>query len=178
MTCDNSSDNVDELISLKIRRMDELKSILDELRDSGKKIVWTNGVFDILHAGHVCYLLRAKSYGDILVVGLNSDESVRKIKGPDRPIVNENNRALVLSALSCVDFVTFFSDESPVSILRLLEPDVYAKGGDYTIDTIVQEERCIVEGYGGQIALIPGVDGLSTTAIIDKIASEGSQLSE
>jgi rfaE bifunctional protein nucleotidyltransferase chain/domain len=106
------------------------------------------------------------------VVGLNSDASVRENKGPTRPVVPEGDRALVLSALECVDYLTIFSDKTTVGILKALEPDVYAKGGDYSLDTIVQEERRIVESYGGQIAIIAGVDGKSTTALIEKISAD------
>ncbi|MCP4643319.1 MAG: D-glycero-beta-D-manno-heptose 1-phosphate adenylyltransferase [bacterium] len=154
----------------KLKSLDELKVYLDREKAEDKKIVWTNGCFDILHVGHITYLQRAAAQGNILVVGLNSDESVRKVKGPDRPIIHEQDRALVLSALQCVDYIVIFGESTTTSILKKLEPDVYAKGGDYTIDTIVQEERRVVEGYGGKIAIIPGVQGRSTTNIIAKIA--------
>jgi D-beta-D-heptose 7-phosphate kinase/D-beta-D-heptose 1-phosphate adenosyltransferase len=150
-----------------------LKSIVERLRRDGKRVVWTNGCFDILHVGHITYLLRARKQGDVMIVGLNSDASVRENKGPDRPVVNEQDRAVVLSALECVDYVTIFDDKTPMPLLDALKPDVYAKGGDYTIDTIVQEERRLVEGYGGSIAIIPGLDGQSTTNIINKIAGKG-----
>ncbi len=156
----------------KVRTVSQLKAIVAKLRQQGRTIVWTNGCFDLLHAGHITYLLRAAQHGDVLIVGLNSDESVRSNKGPDRPVNHENNRALVLSALECVDYITIFSDPTPMALLALLKPDVYAKGGDYTIDTIVQDERKLVESYGGRIAIIPGVEGQSTTAIIGKIAQE------
>ena len=107
-----------------------------------------------------------------MVVGLNSDASVRENKGPDRPVVCENDRAQVLSALECVDYIVLFDEKTPMPLLRLLQPDIYAKGGDYTLDTIVQEERKIVESYGGKIAIIPGRAGQSTTCIINKIAGK------
>ena len=156
----------------KTKDIGELQKILDELRAKGKKIVWTNGCFDIMHAGHIRYLEKAAELGDILVVGLNSDKSVQSLKGPSRPIVPENERTIVLSALECVNYVTIFSETNPLPLLKALRPDIYAKGGDYSLDTIVQEERKIVEGYGGKIAIIPGVDGLSTTRIIDRIATK------
>jgi len=158
----------------KLKRVESLQPVLRKLREEGKRIVWTNGCFDILHVGHITYLLSARAQGDVLVVGLNSDRSVRENKGPDRPVVNEQDRALVLSALECVDYVVVFDGKTPMPLLDALRPDVYAKGGDYTIDTIVQEERRLVEGYGGEIAIIPGVAGHSTTNIIDRITGDRS----
>ncbi len=153
----------------KLKTLDELKQIVARLKAEGKRIVWTNGCFDIIHIGHIVYLQRAAAEGDVLVVGLNSDASVKKNKGPDRPIIPENERALVLAALEAVDYIVLFDDVTTVPILQVLQPDVYAKGGDYTIDTIVQEERRVVEGYGGAIAIIPGVEGYSTTNLIARL---------
>ncbi|MBI5095626.1 MAG: bifunctional heptose 7-phosphate kinase/heptose 1-phosphate adenyltransferase [Candidatus Hydrogenedentes bacterium] len=153
----------------KVRTLDELKPIVEALKKDGKTVVWTNGCFDILHAGHITYLQRAAKEGHVLLVGLNSDASVRSVKGPARPIIPEADRALVLSALQCVGYVIIFGETNTVGILKALQPDVYAKGGDYTIDTIVQEERKVVESYGGRIAIIPGVEGQSTSNIISKI---------
>lgn len=153
----------------KLKTLPQLKKIVQQLKEQGKKIVWTNGCFDILHVGHITYLMQARKEGDVLIVGLNSDRSVRQIKGPDRPVINERNRALVLSALECVDYIVLFDEKSPLPIIKQLRPDVYAKGGDYTIDTLVQPERRFVESYGGRIALIPGVEGYSTTEIIHKV---------
>ena len=155
----------------KLKRPEALLPLLKKLREEGKRIVWTNGCFDILHVGHITYLLSARAQGDALVVGLNSDRSVQENKGPDRPVVNEQDRALVLSALECVDYLVLFDDKTPMPLLEMFRPDVYAKGGDYTIDTIVQEERRLVESYGGEIAIIPGVEGHSTTNIIDRITA-------
>jgi D-beta-D-heptose 7-phosphate kinase / D-beta-D-heptose 1-phosphate adenosyltransferase len=155
----------------KLKTPAELKPLIEKLKADGKRVVWTNGCFDILHVGHITYLLNARHKGDVLVVGLNSDRSVRENKGPDRPVVHEESRAIVLSALECVDYIILFDDRTPMKLLEELEPDVYAKGGDYTIDTIVQEERRLVEGYGGRIAIISGIDGESTTYVFDKIAS-------
>jgi D-beta-D-heptose 7-phosphate kinase/D-beta-D-heptose 1-phosphate adenosyltransferase len=154
---------------VKLKTVEQLKGILAKLKDDGKRVVWTNGCFDILHVGHITYLIHAREKGDVLVVGLNSDKSVSENKGPNRPVVNERNRAMVLSALECVDYVSIFDDKTPMALLEALEPDVYAKGGDYTLETIVQEERRLVEGYGGSIAIIPGVEGASTTSIIEKV---------
>ena len=153
----------------KIKSEDELREILSRLASTGKKTVWTNGCFDILHRGHVSYLEQAAQFGDLLVVGLNSDSSVRSVKGPDRPVNCQDDRAQALGALSCVDYVVIFDDPTTVRLLDLLKPDVYAKGGDYTIDTIDQDERKVVEGYGGSIEILPEVKGVSTTQIIERI---------
>ena len=158
--------------SPKVKSIGALEIIVKQLRKDGQKVVWTNGCFDILHVGHISYLLNARKQGDVLIVGLNSDLSVQSIKGPDRPVVKEDDRALVLSALSCVDYIVIFNDPTPMPQLSALHPDVYVKGGDYTIDTIVQEERRLVEGYGGKIAILPGVEGKSTTNIIDRVLGE------
>ena len=156
----------------KIKSEDELRELLSEFRSAGKKIVWTNGCFDILHRGHVSYLEQAAQSGDLLVVGLNSDSSVRSVKGPDRPVNCQDDRAQALGALSCVDYVVVFDDPTTVRLLKLLEPDVYAKGGDYTIDTINQDERKVVEAYGGSIEILPEVKGVSTTRIIEQIREQ------
>ncbi|MDZ7370314.1 MAG: D-glycero-beta-D-manno-heptose 1-phosphate adenylyltransferase [candidate division KSB1 bacterium] len=153
----------------KQKTLAELMEIVALCRSTGKKVVWTNGCFDILHAGHVLYLQAAKEQGDILVVGVNSDASVRRNKGPQRPINAERDRLIVLAALECVDYLLLFDDDSPVLLIDQLRPDIYVKGGDYTIDTVNQDERRLVERYGGKIVLIPGVPGLSTSAVIEKI---------
>ena len=159
----------------KLKTLDALQNELERLRGEGKTVVWTNGCFDILHLGHISYLQRAAALGDVLVVGLNSDESVRALKGQGRPIINELDRAFVLSALECVGLVTIFTDESPLEVIKALKPDVYAKGGDYTIDTVVQPERRAVESYGGKIAILPAVEGRSTTSIISRIAKDSGK---
>lgn len=156
----------------KIVPISALRDVVARVKASGKRVVWTNGCFDIIHAGHVLYLQRAAQEGDVLVVGLNSDASVHAVKGPDRPIVPESERALILAAFGCVDYVTLFDDASPLRAIEELEPDVYAKGGDYTLDTINQDERRLVEGYGGRIALIAGVEGRSTTNVVQRLAQE------
>ena len=153
--------------------LEQLSEIVKSCQADGKKVVWTNGCFDILHVGHVKYLIDAAKEGDVLVVGLNSDASVQAIKGAGRPVVPEHERVFIVAALGCVDYVTIFSDQDTVKLLDALRPNVYAKGGDYTIDTINQDERKFVEGYGGRIALIPGVEGLSTTSIIEKLEKGG-----
>ncbi len=156
-------------ISDKLKSLEELVHIRREARAEGRRVVWTNGCFDILHAGHVLYLQAAKACGDLLVVGVNSDASVRRTKGPKRPIVNQQERLIVLAALTAVDYLVLFDDNSPLRLIAALEPDVYVKGGDYNLDTINQEERRLVESYGGSIELLPGVPGVSTSSIIDKV---------
>jgi len=145
----------------------QLKETLDKLRSEGKTIVTTNGCFDILHAGHVRYLNKAKTFGDVLVVALNSDKSVRAIKGPTRPVNNELNRAEVLCGLRSVDYVVLFDENSPLELLKFIKPDVHTKGADYTVETL-PEAKAIMDA-GGRIEFIEFVDGLSTTSIINKI---------
>jgi rfaE bifunctional protein nucleotidyltransferase chain/domain len=141
------------------------------VRASGKKLVVTNGCFDLLHLGHVTYLEAARNHGDALLVGVNSDSSVRDLKGAGRPVNQEDDRAAVVAALESVDGVCIFSDRSANRFLDRAQPDIYIKGGDYTIDTLNQEERRTVEGAGGKIVIIPVVPGKSTTATLKKIAS-------
>ena len=153
----------------KLITLEQLTKIIDQGRSDGKKFAWTNGCFDIIHAGHVDYLERSKAYGDFLVVGLNSDASIKKLKGDLRPIFSEQDRAKVLCSIIYVDYVVIFSDKSPINMIELLQPDYYIKGGDYTIDTIDQNERKVVEGYGGGIVLLPMVAGVSSSIIVEKI---------
>jgi rfaE bifunctional protein nucleotidyltransferase chain/domain len=137
----------------------------------GKRIVFTNGCFDILHPGHVDYLARARDLGDLLVVGLNSDASVRRIKGKTRPVNQERDRALVLGALACVDHVIIFEEDTPYQLIQAVMPDILVKGGDWPVETIVG--RDIVEAGGGQVLSIPLLPGYSTTRIIERICSLG-----
>ena len=155
----------------KLVSHEALKQIIQEAQKVNKRVIWTNGCFDLMHVGHILYLEKAKALGDILVVGLNSDASVRTYKGPKRPIVEEQQRARLLTALTCVDYVTIFDDETPMKLLETLRPNVYAKGGDYTIDTINQDERRLVENFGCEIALLPGQEGMSTTQLIKRIVT-------
>jgi D-beta-D-heptose 7-phosphate kinase/D-beta-D-heptose 1-phosphate adenosyltransferase len=150
-------------IDAHIKSFDELKIQVQRLKKLGKKIVFTNGCFDILHRGHVSYLDIAKSYGDVLILGLNSDESVRKLKGESRPINSEEDRAFVLSALESVDFVTVFSDETPYELIKMVEPDVLVKGGDYEGKEVVGSD------IAREVKLVQFVDGKSTTKTIEKI---------
>lgn len=148
-------------------KQNELDNLIKDLRKTGKTIVTTNGCFDILHVGHVRYLEKAKSFGDILIVALNSDKSVKSIKGESRPINNENDRAEVLSALRSVDYVVLFDEDSPIKLLLQIKPDVHTKGADYTIETL-PEAKGIMEA-GGRIEFISFVEGKSTTSIIEKM---------
>jgi rfaE bifunctional protein nucleotidyltransferase chain/domain len=132
-----------------------------------KKIVFTNGCFDILHVGHIRYLSEAKSLGDILVVGVNSDESVRNLKGPSRPINSLSDRALLLSELVCVDYVVSFKEQTPLKLIKMIMPDILVKGGDYTLDTVVGSSEVI--DAGGKVELLKFHDGYSSTNYIDKI---------
>lgn len=138
-----------------------------ELKKEGKKIVFTNGCFDLLHIGHITYLKHARSLGDILVVGLNTDRSVRAIKGKNRPIIPEEERSHVLAALECVDYVILFDEDTPVKLIREVCPDVLVKGADYTKEQVVGHD--IVESYGGSVTLIPLIEGNSTSDIIKRI---------
>ena len=153
----------------KLITLDELLQLKNDFVKANKKITWTNGCFDFMHAGHVDYLERAKKYGDVLIVGMNSDQSVKRYKGDLRPICNEIFRAQVLNALCCVDYIIIFNDKTPIKIIERLEPDFYIKGGDYTLDTIDQNERRTVESSGGKSIILPDVNGISTTIIIEKI---------
>ena len=150
-----------------LKTLEELLSILQEERKKGKKIVFTNGCFDIIHAGHVDYLERAKKLGDILVVGLNSDDSVKRIKGKKRPINPQEQRAKVLSSLKPVDYVVIFEEDTPEKLIKAIKPDVLVKGGDWPIEKIVGKE--FVESYGGKVLTIPFTYNVSTTEIIKKI---------
>lgn len=148
-------------------KQNELDSLLKKLREENKTIVTTNGCFDILHVGHVRYLEKTKSFADVLIVALNSDKSVKSIKGESRPINKEEDRAEVLSALKCVDYVVLFDEDSPIELLLKIKPDVYTKGADYTIETLPEAKR--IMDAGGRIEFISFVEGKSTTSIIDKM---------
>jgi len=152
----------------KIIAFGDIEKWREGLRTENRSLVVTNGCFDILHAGHVTYLDAARREGDVLLIGLNADESVRRIKGPTRPINCESDRATVLAGLAAVDAVTVFTEDDALHLLETVKPDVYVKGGDYTIDTINQPERRLVESQGGKIVILPGVEGRSTTAILER----------
>ena len=151
----------------KILDRNTLKITLEALRKKGKTIAFTNGCFDILHVGHVRYLREAKKAGDILVLALNSDSSVRTIKGEERPLVCEEERAEVLAALEFVDFITIFPESTPLELINHLKPDILIKGGDWAEDKVVGRDE--VKKWGGRVVIIPEVEGKSTTNIVEKI---------
>ncbi len=154
----------------KILSRNELVKILGEGRAKGSKIVFTNGCFDLMHVGHTRYLQAAKDLGDLLVVGINSDESVRSLnKAPGRPIVSELQRAEVVAALGCIDYVILFNEPDPQGLIAALQPDVLVKGGDWAVERIIGRE--IVEARGGVVRTIPLVPGVSTTSLIERIRS-------
>jgi rfaE bifunctional protein nucleotidyltransferase chain/domain len=153
--------------SSKIMTAEKLAARLDEARKSGKKVVFTNGCFDILHAGHVRYLAAAGAEGDLLVVGMNSDASVRLIKGDRRPVVHQDHRAEVLASLGCVDYVVLFDAPQPLELIRTLKPDVLVKGADWTPQMIVGSD--FVKSNGGRVVRISLVPEISTSRIIEKI---------
>ncbi len=148
----------------------DMEGFCDVLRRGGQRIVFTNGCFDLLHAGHVRYLARARSFGDCLVLGLNTDASVRRLKGPSRPINREEDRAEVVGALRSVDYVVLFGEETAEALIAEVRPAVYVKGGDYTLDTL--PEAKIVQSYGGRVEFVDMVEGRSTTNVIERIRQE------
>ncbi len=154
----------------KIKTIEELRPLLSILRAAGKKIVFTNGCFDIIHTGHARYLAKARALGDLLVVAVNSDASVRSLKGDTRPVNSEADRMEVLASLEAVDFVTLFNEPDPYRVIAALQPDVLVKGGDWPVDKIIG--RDIVAARGGQVVNIPYVEGASTTGIIEKIMKQ------
>ena len=151
----------------KIKTREELRRIVENLKTKGKRVVFTNGCFDLLHIGHVRYLEEAKSLGDILVVGLNSDRSVRGLKGPNRPILPEEERAEILSGLECVNYINIFDEPTPLELISSLQPQVLVKGGDWTKEAAVGKE--VVERSGGEVVILPFVEGSSTSNLIEAI---------
>ena len=153
--------------SAKLKTLASLKQLLAKDRKTRKKIVFTNGCFDILHVGHVRYLAEARSLGDILVVGLNTDSSVKKLKGPERPVNRERDRAEILGSLVCVDYLVLFSDPTPLNLIKAVRPDFLVKGGDWKKKDIVGSD--FVELYGGKVRSLPFTKGFSTSGLLDKI---------
>ena len=151
----------------KILKLSDLVKVLESLREAGKRIVFTNGCFDILHAGHVRYLTAARSKGDVLVLGLNSDVSVKSIKPENRPIVSQDQRAEVLAGLTCVDYITIFDEPDPLVLIQTIKPDVLIKGADWKETDIIGSD--VVKSYGGNVVRIEVVPGISTSRIIEKI---------
>lgn len=154
----------------KIIAWEKLPAWRKQFRASGKKLVVTNGVFDILHLGHVAYLETARNFGDALLVGINGDAGVRELKGASRPVNSEIDRASVLAALESISSVCIVPEKTMTKFLAAAQPDIYVKGGDYTLETLNQEERRAVEAAGGKIKIIPFVPGKSTTALLEKIS--------
>lgn len=151
----------------KIKTKEEMTELRSGLLEHGKGVVFTNGCFDIIHRGHVEYLDKASRLGDVLIVGLNSDESARRLKGKGRPLVPQEDRAYILASLGMVDYVVIFEEDTPLELIKLVKPNVLVKGGDYKLDEIVGRE--FVEQHGGKVITIPLVPGRSTTGIIDKM---------
>jgi D-beta-D-heptose 7-phosphate kinase/D-beta-D-heptose 1-phosphate adenosyltransferase len=151
----------------KLKQPAALRRILARLRRRGKRVVFTNGCFDLIHPGHIRYLERARRMGDVLVVGINSDASVRRIKGRSRPVIPERERAEVLAALGCVDYVTIFPEPDPLAIIQTLQPDILVKGSDWGRNAIIG--RRVVESYGGMVRRIPLLKGYSTTGLLKHI---------
>ena len=161
------------VLSPNVLPLAALRAERERLRKAGKKVVFTNGCFDLLHPGHVRYLQQARALGDALIVALNSDRSVRELKGDNRPILREDERAEVMAALACVDYVTIFDEPTPREIIAALLPDILVKGGDWGVDQIVGREE--VEASGGQVMSLPFVDGCSTSDVIERIARRYEQ---
>ena len=151
----------------KIKERKEIRRIAEGLKAEGKRIVFTNGCFDLLHVGHVRYLEQAKALGDILIVGINGNHSVRGLKGPLRPILPVEDRAEILSGLGCIDYITVFDEPTPLELITLLKPHVLVKGGDWTKDEVIGSE--VVEGLDGKVVLLPFVEGSSTSNLIETI---------
>jgi rfaE bifunctional protein nucleotidyltransferase chain/domain len=158
-------------VAHKLYTLKQLQSRLHKDRKAGHTLVFTNGCFDILHAGHVRYLQKAAALGDRLIIALNTDKSVRRLKGPERPLNQQNDRAEVLAALGCVSYLVFFGDDTPEKTIHALRPDVLVKGGDWKKKQIVGWD--FVESYGGRVTTIPYVAGRSTTGLVRKIKSLG-----
>jgi rfaE bifunctional protein nucleotidyltransferase chain/domain len=156
-------------VSSKLKRLDELKKIAAEARTAGRKIVFTNGCFDILHRGHVHLLRESKALGDLLVVALNTDSSVKAIKGPNRPALPQADRAELIGAMEMVDYVVLFDEPDPYQVIEALRPDVLVKGGDWSPERIIGAD--IVQKTGGKVVVVPYLKGFSTTEIIERIRS-------
>ena len=156
-------------MNTKIIEMDELAKRARQLRVAGKKLVATNGCFDLLHVGHVRYLQAARVLGDALAVGLNGDQSVRELKGIGRPVNNENDRAEVLAALECVDFVTIFPEKRATRFIEAARPTIYVKGGDYSSDTLDAEEHARLREIGAKVRILPFVPGYSTSELLEQL---------
>lgn len=163
--------SADTPAAARIMTHEAVRALVASERAAGRRVVFTNGVFDLLHPGHVRYLQEARALGDLLIVGLNADESVRRNKGPRRPINTQDERAEVLAALSCVDAVVIFGEDTPAEIVELVQPDILVKGADWPADQIVGRDT--VEARGGRVVRVPVEPGYSTTAIVERIRGAG-----
>ena len=161
--------NLQNIIS-KIFSLSDLKIQSDQWKQDGDKIVFTNGCFDLIHRGHVEVLANTADLGDRLIIGLNSDSSIQKLKGENRPIIDENSRAILLASLQFIDAIVLFSEETPQKLIETIVPDILAKGGDYKVEEIAGHE--VVLQNGGEVILVPFIDGFSTTNIVDKIKQD------
>jgi D-beta-D-heptose 7-phosphate kinase/D-beta-D-heptose 1-phosphate adenosyltransferase len=160
-------ESIMEKYRLKIKELPEARKQIDKLRSENKKIVFTNGCFDILHIGHARYLYAARELGEFLIVAVNSDSSVKTIKGPDRPVMNQAERSEMLAALECVDMVVIFDEDNPLEVIKYLMPDILVKGGDWKEEDIIGAD--VVRAAGGEVRRIPFINGFSTSDIIKKI---------
>lgn len=167
-----TSHQLQALLEQKLLHKDDISSRLDEWRKEKKKIVFTNGCFDLLHLGHLCYLMEAAKLGDRLLIGINSDKGVKRLKGPMRPCNDERTRAGILSCLFFVDAVTIFHEDTPFSLISLIKPDVLVKGGDYDVKDIIGADYVLA--YGGKVKSLCFIDGLSTSDLIENIRQNGS----
>ena len=154
-------------MSGKLKSLEEIKAIVDDARTNGKKVAFTNGCFDLLHRGHVHVLRAARACADLLIVGINSDQSVKQIKGPARPVLPESDRCELVGAMEMVDFVVLFNEPDPYSLISAIRPDVLVKGGDWSTDKIIGGD--LVEEAGGEVVVVPYLKGFSTTEIIERI---------
>ncbi len=159
-------------LAVKLKPVEVLAGMRQQWSAAGKKVVWTNGCFDLLHNGHVRNLQEARKQGDILIVGVNSDRSVKSNKGPSRPVQNELERAEMVAALGCVDFVAIFDEPTPIGALEMIRPDIHCKGSDYADGRKPMEERAVIERYGGMICFLKLHHGYSTTGLIERIRNE------
>jgi len=155
----------------KLVDLEQLRSIIADLRGAGRRVVFTNGCFDIIHPGHILHLQQARQEGDVLVVALNSDGSARRLKGPDRPVFSQTERATVLAALEPVDYIVIFDTLRVTDVIEAVQPDVYVKGGGYTLETLAPEERQALERCGAQIVILPEIGSFSTTGVIERVRS-------
>jgi len=158
---------MNNILARKIVSLNDIAKLTAEWKATGNKIIFTNGVFDLLHAGHVTYLSEAADLGDKLILGLNSDESVQRLKGPERPVNTETTRASLLASMFFIDAVVVFNDDTPLELIKTVLPDVLVKGGDYTVDTIAGAKETIANG--GRVEVLSFLPGYSSTAIINKI---------